>query len=170
MNNIQLLTGIYRLGSGCGLWSKEEIIKLCDMVIEANENIPYEIIEVSLMSKSKIDDIEGKLFELSHVIDEEYAVRSVLSVCNEKIKLDQIKIEDSIKCTTRLLVHTGLSLEKNYYDLYSMDDDYDLAKDGIRFNLTEVVDFYLEELDKYSKYFKEFKELYFKVIQKDWIR
>lgn len=85
MDLIRRLTRIYGLGICCGLWSKAEVIQWCDKLIEASDSPPYEIIEISLMSKAKIDDIEGKLFEFSSTVDEE-----------------------SIKCTTRLLVNRGL--------------------------------------------------------------
>lgn len=65
MEGFRTLTGVFSLGLSCGIFSKEMIIQWCDQAIEAKDNVPFEIIEVSLMSKSKIDDIENKLFELT---------------------------------------------------------------------------------------------------------
>lgn len=147
MDLIRRLTRIYGLGICCGLWSKAEVIQWCDKLIEASDSPPYEIIEISLMSKAKIDDIEGKLFEFSSTVDEE-----------------------SIKCTTRLLVNRGLYWEAKYFDLYSRDDSYDLAKDGVHFDLSEVINTYIETLGVYSKYFRGFEKLYFKVMKNKWVR
>ena len=86
MDLIQRLTRIYGLGLCCGLWNKAEVIQWCDKLIEASDRPPYEIIEISLMSKAKIDDIEGKLFKFSSTVDEEYTVKLTLSVIHEKLK------------------------------------------------------------------------------------
>ncbi|WP_242215414.1 protein kinase [Bacillus cereus group sp. BfR-BA-01383] len=170
MDLIRKLTRIYGLGICCGLWSKTEVIQWCDKLIEASDSPPYEIIEISLMSKAKIDDIEGKLFEFSSTVDEEYTVKLTLSVIHKKLKKQELTIEESIKCTTRLLVNRGLYWEAKYFDLYSLDDGYDLAKEGVHFDLSEVINTYLETLGIYSKYFREFEKLYFKVMKNEWVR
>lgn len=149
LDSLQILTSIYGLGLGCRLWSIKEVIQWCDKMIEASDNPPYEIIEVSLMSKAKINDIEGKLFELSRNADEEYAVKLILSVINEKLKRNQLTTEETIKCATRLLIQTELYWENEYFDLYSSDDSYDLAKDGV-LDLSDIVDTYYEENTKIS--------------------
>ncbi|WP_144569065.1 protein kinase [Bacillus pseudomycoides] len=170
MDCIQKLTSIYGLGLCCGLWSKEEVIQWCDKVIEVSDSPPYEIIEISLMSKEKIDDIEGKLFEFSRIVDEEYAVKLTLSVIHEKLVRNELMIEESIKSTTRLLVNRGLYWEDEYRDLYSVDDSYELAKNGDHFDLVEVVNIYIEMLGFYGEYFSEFENLYFKVMENKWGR
>ncbi|MGE6599962.1 protein kinase [Bacillus proteolyticus] len=142
----------------------------CNKLIEASDSPPYEIIEISLMSKAKIDDIEGKLFEFSSTVDEEYTVKLTLSVIHKKLKKQELTIEESIKCTTRLLVNRGLYWEAKYFDLYSLDDSYDLAKDGVHFDLSEVINTYVETLGVYSKYFRGFEKLYFKVMKNEWVR
>ncbi|ENQ3079274.1 protein kinase [Bacillus cereus] len=167
MDLVQKLTRIYGLGLCCGLWSK---IQWCDKLIEASDSPPYEIIEISLMSKAKIDDIEGKLFEFSSTVDEEYTIKLTLSVIHEKLKEHELKIEEAIKCTTRLLVNRGLYWEAEYFDLYSLDDSYDLAKDGVHFDLNGVINTYIETLGVYSKYFGGFEKLYFKVMKNEWDR
>lgn len=168
MDYLKVLTGIYYLGIGCGLWTKTEVIDWCDKVIEAIDSPPYEILEVSMMSKSKIDDIENKLFPLSELVDVEYSVNLVLSIIFEKLKLEKFSVEQAIRSTCRLLVHSGLYWESKYYDLYSFDDSYDLAKDGIYFTLTNVEEEFNVGLKKYSKYISEFKEMYIKVTNKEW--
>ncbi|PEW64538.1 protein kinase [Bacillus cereus] len=140
----------------------------CDKLIEASENPPYELIEISLMSKAKIDDMEGKLFEFSSTVDEEYTVKLILSVIHEKLKEHELTIEESIKCTTRLLVNRGVHWEAEYFELYSLDDSYDLAKDGVHFDLIQVIHTYIEMLSIYSKYFSGFEKLYFKVMGNEW--
>ncbi|PFK43288.1 protein kinase [Bacillus cereus] len=170
MDGVRKLTHIYGLVLCCGVWSKAEVIQWCDKLIEASDSPPYEIIEISLMSKAKIDDMERELFEFSSTIDEEWAVKVTLSIINEKLKENELTIEESMKCTTRLLVNKGLHWEDGYFDLYSLDDSYDLAKDGEHFDLNEVIHVYIEILDIYSERFTEFEMLYLKVMKKEWFR
>jgi len=165
---VRKLTRIYGLGLCCGLWRKTEVIQWCDKLIEASDSPPYELIEISLMSKAKIDDMEGKLFEFSSTVDEEYAIKLTLSVIHEKLKEYELTIEESIKCTARLLVNRGVYRKAEYFELYSLDDSYDLAKDGVHFDLSEVIHTYIEMLSMYSKYFRGFEKLYFKVMGNEW--
>ncbi|QIW21091.1 protein kinase [Bacillus thuringiensis] len=159
MDFIQNSTFVYGLGLCCGLWSKEEVIQWCDKVIEMSDSPPYEIIEISFMSKAKIDDIEGKLFKFSRTVNKEYTAKLALSVIHEKLVRNELTIEESIKCTTRLLINIGL---------YWEDDSYELAKNGVHFDLVDVVNVYIEILEVYSKYFCEFENLYFKVMGNEW--
>lgn len=162
------LTYIYMLGLGCGIWSKKEIIDWCDKVIEVKEDPPYEIIELSLMSNAKIDDIEGKLLDLSKVTEDNYSVKILLGVLYKKINRKQMQMEQAIKCSTRLLVRTGLYNEKEYYNLYGIDDSFDLAKAGVYGDLTDAEDSYLDEIRVFSKYFDEFHQKYHTEMNNEW--
>lgn len=163
------LAYVYMLGAGCGIWSKQEVIAWCDKVIEEKENPPYEIIEVSLMSNAKVDDIEGKLYEFCKRKEDNHSVMILLGVLYEKIKRGQIGIEQAIRCSTRLLVQTGLYIEEEYYSLYGIDDSLDLAKDGVYGDLSDVEEAYFEELSVYSMYFVEFNQMYVTEIHEDWV-
>lgn len=170
MEGIKSLTGIYYLGIGCGLWNKVEVIEWCDKLIEVSDNPPIELLEVSMMSKSKINDLERKLFELCRVDNEEHYVKLLLSIILEKLHQEQLSLERAIRITSRLLVLTGLAWESEFYYLYSFDDSYDLAIDGIQFQLTEVQRDFIKELWVYKEYISEFKEMYYKVIKQEWIK
>lgn len=168
MERLKMLTGIYYLGIGCGLWNKKEVIDWSDKVIEAIDNPPLELLEVSIMSKSKIDDIESKLFELSRIEDEEHYVKIVLSIIGEMLEQKHLNIEKAIRITSRLLVHTGMSWESRYYNLYSLDDSYDLAINGVHYDINEVEKEFIKELESFKKQIREFKELYSSVTRLEW--
>lgn len=168
MERLKMLTGIYYLGIGCGLWNKKEVIDWSDKVIEAIDNPPLELLEVSMMSKSKIDDIESKLFELSRIEDEEHYVKIVLSIIGEMLEQKHLNIEKAIRITSRLLVHTGMSWESRYYNLYSLDDSYDLAINGVHYDINEVEKEFIKELESFKKQIREFKELYSSVTRLEW--
>jgi hypothetical protein len=168
---LKSLTSVYYLGIGCSLWSKDDVVGWCDMVIEAVDNPPIELLDVSMMSKSKIDDVQRKLFELCMIEDEEHIVKLVLAIIFEKIQQEQLSVEKAIRITSRLLVHTGLSWESEYYDLYSFDDSYDLAIDGVVQNQPdEIKQEFVEELRSFHKYLSEFKEMYYKVLKQEWVK
>lgn len=65
---------------------------------------------------------------------------------HEKLSRNELSIEESIKCTIRLLVNRGLYWEDEYHGLYSVDDSYELARNGVHFDLVEVVNTYIETL------------------------
>lgn len=166
LESVQKLARIYALG----LWSKAEIIQWCDKLIEVSDNPPYEVMEIFLFSKAKVNDIEGALFAFSSKIDEEGTVNVILAVIYEKLKENELTIEESITCTTRLLVNRGLYWEDGYFDLYTMDDSYDLAKNGVHFDVRDVSTTYIETLSVYRTYFKGFEKLYAKVMKQEWDR
>lgn len=55
---------IYLLGTLCGIYSKEELIKYLDNLISKLNDVPFEVIEASLLSDKNINDISRKLKEL----------------------------------------------------------------------------------------------------------
>ncbi len=73
VNHIEILSNFSPLVCirlGCGLWNREEVISWCDRLIEANDHPPYEIMEISLMSKAKLIYIESALLSYSRIVDE----------------------------------------------------------------------------------------------------
>lgn len=170
MEPLKSLTCVYYLGMACGLWKKDEIIEWCDKAIETLDNPPIVLLDVSMMSKSKIDDIKRKLFEFCKIEDEEHFSKIVLSIIFEKLKNEQLSIERAIRVTTRLLVETGLSCDNEYYYLYSLDDSYDLAMNGVHYQLTEVERDFIIELGAYKEYIFEFKEMYYRVLKQEWVK
>ncbi|SHK35462.1 hypothetical protein SAMN02745163_03661 [Clostridium cavendishii DSM 21758] len=161
MDSLQLLVEVYSEGIGCGMFTIEETINFCDKLIEYLENPPYEIIEVSLMSQAKINDIENKLSELNcySEINRDEIVKIILSVIYKKYSNNEIGIVKAIKCTDTLLIHTNLSYEDEYYDLYGLDDSYYLAQSGTYGDLDEVVIQFKDAISRYESYYKKFEEL-----------
>lgn len=159
------LAHLYALGLGCGLWNKEDVISWCDRLIEANDHPPYEIIEISLMSTAKLVYIESALLSYSRTVDEKSSVNILLSVLNERLVDKKWNVKQAITCSTRLLVNRGVYWEEEYFDLYSLDDSYDLAQEGIHFNEEDVISTYIDTLGAFRVHFKEFEELYLQVMK-----
>lgn len=157
MNNLRLLTAVYGLGLGCGIFSIRETIEFCDMAIEKLDKPPIQVIEASMMSGAKIDDIEGKLAEFHQTGNTEDVVKVVLSIINFKYKSKDIDIKQAVRCSSRLLMHTGLSYEREYYELYNIEDAYDLAENHVHYDLSDVVDAFNDSISQYDMYFNDYQ-------------
>ncbi|MES5929868.1 protein kinase [Bacillus cereus group sp. MG9] len=168
MESYQKLAHLYALGLGCGLWNREEVISWCDRLIETNDHPPYEIMEISLMSTAKMVCIESALLSYSRTVNEKTSVNILLSVINEKLNKKKWNVKRAITCSTRLLVNRGVYWEEEYFDLYSLDDSYELAKEGIHFDKEDVISAYIDTLGAFRVHFKEFEELYLKVMKQEW--
>lgn len=168
MKSYQTLAHLYALGLGCGLWDREEVISWCDRLIEANDHPPYEIMEISLMSKAKLIYIESALLSYSRIVDEKYSVNILLSVLNEKLVAQKCNVKQALTCSTRLLVNRSVYWEEEYFDLYSLDDSYDIAQEGTHFNKEDVITAYIDTLGAFRVHFNEFEDLYLQAMKQKW--
>ncbi|GAA0077586.1 hypothetical protein UT300005_19640 [Clostridium sp. CTA-5] len=118
------------------------------------------------MSMAKVDDIENKLSELNcySEINRDEIVKIILSVIYKKYSNNEMGIVKAIKCTDTLLIHTNLSYEDEYYDLYGLDDSYYLAQNGTYGDLDEVAIQFKDAISRYESYWKKFKESIDKIL------
>ena len=58
--------------------------------------------------------------------------------------------------------------EEEYFDLYSLNDSYDLAQEGIHFNEKDVISAYIDTLGVFRVHFNEFEDLYLQVMKQKW--
>lgn len=158
LDSLRLLTSIYQKGLGCRLFSVDEIIDYCDMVIDHLENPPIEIIEASLMQNQKTDDIESKLTEYHKMDYDEYIVRVILSIIGQKFIQNDIDLAKAIRCSNRILLHSDFWDEGEYYSLYSMEDAFDLAEDKTYGDIKFVTKQYKEMINEYLPYYDDFIE------------
>ncbi|EOO25546.1 hypothetical protein ICM_04888 [Bacillus cereus BAG1X2-3] len=89
----------------------------------------------------------------------------LLSIMTEKLVDKKWNVKQAITYSTRLLVNRGLYWEEEYFDLYSLDDSYDLAQEGIHFNEKDVIFTYIDTLGAFRVHFSEFEDLYLKVMK-----
>jgi hypothetical protein len=80
---IKLMAEVYRLGISVDFLTVQEMIKWADNIIENLDKPPYEIIEFSLSSKEKHDDINLKL------IDSTLPPKILLALLNEYLNTTQ---------------------------------------------------------------------------------
>lgn len=160
MEQLVLLAMIYDIGLGCGIFNVKDTIKFCDLVIEYIDTSPYEFIEASMMSDTKIDDIKTKLAEFHKTGANEYIVKIILSIISKMYLNKQIDAKHAISSTARLLLHTGFSCEKEYYELYNYDDCYDLAESKVYDDIDNVSNSFEKCISEYNPYFQDFFDIY----------
>lgn len=159
MERFQKIISVYSYGLGCGLYNRNQVIKLCDDLIETKDNVPIEIIETSLMAKSKIEDIEHTLMSAIHQLDIEKMASYILGLLYKRLTLEGFSVEYVIKCTSKILLHTGLCHDSKFYSLYSIEDSYNLCIKGVFFQLDDICQELHSELENYEIYEQEFNNL-----------
>lgn len=164
VNSLESLIAVHQIGLGCGIYSSDEVISLSDIVIEKYEKVPYEIIEASLMKGAKRDDIESKLIEFHMMGYDRDLINIVLSIIGNKFSLNKIDIVKAVQCCARVLVHSNLYFDREYYNLYRLEDAYDLAEGKVYGDVQEVINEFKNEICNYERYFIEFKDNYYKLL------
>jgi len=160
MERFQKIIAVFSYGLGCGLYNINEVIELCDNLIEVKDNPPIEIIEASLMTKSKIDDIEHKLMSIIQLINYGEVTECILGLLYIRLTQEECSIEHVIRCTAKILFNTGLCHNKDYYSLYLLEDRYDLYIKGIHLQLDDIFEILHNKLKEYEAYGEEFNKLY----------
>lgn len=156
---IKFQATIYRFGLDCGLFTKNEVIGWCDRLIESLDNPPYEIIELSLMGKKSISDLTQKLIEIGDLSDLKKVVKILLAILNHKFNLNEISLKEAIKSSYHLLMITNLWDEAEFYSLYWMDDEYELAANGIYSNIDNVEEAFKTIISSYEFYYDEAQKI-----------
>ncbi|WP_155973476.1 hypothetical protein [Paenibacillus sp. Leaf72] len=155
MKTIKQLCGYHYIGLVIGYFSKQDIIKWVDTVIEDMEDFPYELIEVSLSNNKSLKETismlkkascENTLFEpLYKIIGELVTELEEARMTNENFFR---YINNILDQGIALLVDDKLSKI-----LDRLDDGYYLATQGIYGDIETIREEALEEL----KHFKNYK-------------
>lgn len=150
MNLIQQID-VYRLATICGLYSKEELIKFLDKIIDNIDEPPYEIIEASLACNSKMQDALHiiKDYFYANNGDDSTTINEFLHIICEKYKANEITLEDSIYCLYNLLKEANLDNEIEAAINY-LSDGLFLAEQDIYGDVEEIKNYFIEFISKYS--------------------
>ncbi|GGA49537.1 hypothetical protein [Psychrobacillus lasiicapitis] len=84
--DIKLSAEVYRIGVSIGLLTIEDIMKWADNVIEQYDTPRYEIIELSLSAKKKLEDITLSLMEISGDFDNNLPPKIILQKMDKVIQ------------------------------------------------------------------------------------
>ncbi|OPF51892.1 hypothetical protein BH721_10485 [Clostridium baratii] len=130
---------IYRLCTLCGIYSKEELIKYLDNLISELDDVPFEVIEASLLSNKNINDISKKLKGLidEKIYNEALVTEYLLHIISEKYYTREISLEDAIYYLDNMLKETYLP-EEIIKEIQYLSDGLYLAKQNI-YGETETI-------------------------------
>ena len=141
---------IYRMGTLCGIYSKEELIEFLDRIIVDLDEPPYEIIEASLACNSNLQDALHILKEYFYGNngDDSTVNKQLLHIISEKYQVNEITLEDSIYYLDQLMNEVNLDNETIATINYLSDGLY-LAKQGIYGDVETIKNDFIEFISEY---------------------
>ena len=150
-----------RIGLVTGLFNKNDVINWADKIIEFEENIDYEIIEVSLLQSFPTKDIVSKLFEVKGVSNDENIINTFLGLCSNVYIRKNFTASEICDILYRLVssqinLHISSDIEQK---IHYLSDGYYLASEGTYGDLNEICTELQLFLSKYSKYANAFTSL-----------
>ncbi|GGA48818.1 hypothetical protein [Psychrobacillus lasiicapitis] len=136
--DIKLNAEVYRIGVSIGLLTVEDIVKWADAVIDQSDAPPYELIELSLSAKKKIDDITLSLMEIrGDFNDNDLPPKIILGLLNEYLNRPE-DIASVIEKMDKLIKYLSDSDEWIVMEIHFLSDGYYLAEKNIFGDLKEV--------------------------------
>jgi len=152
--DIKLMAEVYRLGVSIGLLSIEEVIKWADNVIEQLDTPPYEIIELSLSTKEKLEVINLKLMNIKGEFDYDFPPKIILGLLNQYLNTTE-DMSSVIEKMDKLIEHLPDSCEWIETEIHFISDGFYLAEPNIYGELKEVLinlRRFLNQFINYTKY------------------
>ena len=154
--DIKLSAEVYRIGISIGLLTIEDIMKWADKVIEQYDTPPYEIIELSLSAKKKLEDITFSLTEIRGDFDDnDLPPKIVLGLLNQYLNTSE-DMAYVIQKMDKLIKYLPDSYEGIEMEIHFLSDGYYLAEKNIYGDLKEIhanLKEFLIRFIEYTKYF-----------------
>lgn len=141
---------IYRMGTLCEIYSKEELIGFLDKIIVDLDEPPYEIIEASLACNSNLQDALHILKEYfcGNNGDDSTVNKQLLHIISEKYQVNKITLEDSIYYLDNLMKEVNLDNEIIATINY-LSDGLHLAKHGIYGEVETIKNDFIKFISEY---------------------
>lgn len=132
---------VFRVAVLVGVYSKEDLIKYLDQLIDELDDVPYEIIEASMGKKT--DDILMiiKDFIYTYKVDESVVLGSLIKLIEKMYKEKSITIFEGIYYLDNLKEYVKLDEYDMEFIMY-LSDGYYLATEGIYGEINKIeIDF-----------------------------
>lgn len=102
---------VMRIGTLCGIYTKEELICYLDKIISEVEDVPFEIIEASLYGSKNVSDISTKLKEYTsrYYGNEDVIQNQLFHIISNKYYTQIMSLDDCMYCLYNLLKEMNLS-------------------------------------------------------------
>lgn len=141
---------VMRIGTLCGIYSKEELICYLDKIISEVEDVPFEIIEASLCSSKNINDISIKLKEYTsrYYGNEDIIQNQMFYIIASKYYSEKVSLDDCIYYLYNLLKEINLPKEVEEKIQY-LSDGLFLAEEEIYGDIETIKNDFEEFINKY---------------------
>ncbi|WP_316568799.1 hypothetical protein [Neobacillus sp. YIM B06451] len=127
---IKLVAEVYRIGISIGFLTIKGMIKWADTIIDNLDSPPYEIIELSLSTKEKQDEICLKLMMVKGEIDNSLPPKIILGLLSEYLNATK-DISSVISMLDKLIKYLPISNEWIELEIHFLSDGFYLAEQGI---------------------------------------
>ncbi len=131
-----------------GCYKSEDVIEWADKRILNDETPKDELIDLSLTKKPQY--ILSMLAKLAEGSDTFEAIRGMLSVMYNLLKEQHDLVSIFIKGLDQLVVECGYELPDDLSFLIGLDDEYNLAMQGIYGSKEECIDNLLSQLKEFD--------------------
>ena len=145
------LLEVFRLGLLTGILERQVVVKWADQLVMREESPAYFLIELSLSGQSNINDLTGLLDEYVGENKPEVSKRVVLGLLLHQYRVGQIALQKVVQAIDWLAMHIDYSAEEHSF-MAGVDDDYNLASEGICGTFSEIEIFLLRFLSVYQAF------------------
>ncbi len=159
MESLKKQASIYYLGLHIGYYSKSDVIKWSDEVIEKTKSeVDYRFIELSLSSSKSKESIASKLVEIIDHESFEDTAKIIYGVCLKKLKDKQFTLDEVATYLYRIANVDQISIsEEEFKMIMYLSDGYYLATEGMYGDIEKIYDDTILFLEEYAVYLEEFK-------------
>ena len=138
MNRLGGQAADLRVGYQLGLVTRKEVIEWADGVIAGEDDPPYDVIELALMSKAHPEDILGRLHALSPGASTVSVLPRVLGKLSHRLRENPALGSTVARALWGIYVESGYDVPSALNPICCFDDGYALAVDGVYGSEEEV--------------------------------
>jgi hypothetical protein len=152
-NPKDMLTTLHlvRAGLASGLLTKEEVIDWADKIITKDEQPDIFFIDLALSSPKSTNDVIHYISEYLNFDNPAIQGRPLLGLLYHQYANGQINLEQSVSKLFRLKFEAVFNEREGGY-IYSLENDYDVAKHGIYGSLQAVQ----QDLEKFLSFYQHY--------------
>lgn len=142
---------LIRAGLASGILSNEEVINWADKIIIEDDQPDIFFIELALLSSNNSNDICYYFSDYLNFENPVFQGRPLLGMLYKRFSSKQLTLEETVRKLFRLKSEALFTdLEESY--IYSIDNDFDCAKDGIYGTLKDID----ADVNKFLNFYKDY--------------
>jgi hypothetical protein len=146
------LLEVFRLGLHTGIIERQVVVEWVDRLVMQEETPDYFLIELSLGGRTNIDDFIGLLDEYIGENKPEVSKRVILGCLLHQYRNGQLTLQKAVRAIDWLAMHVDYSEEEHSF-MAGVDDDYNLATEGICGTFSDIELFLLRFLSVYQGFY-----------------